>query len=476
MKLPEIFSGYLEALSLDGKEGFTHLVRVAEPTRTNAEPSMVQGVDLYISSQYVGEITLKGFTKKIKELLESKNHITEDEIVYLITACVVYASVRADRLAVFQRVVESIENFTTSHFIFGWEMAEEQKWRAHGYSFGNLNSQVLQSRCRRAGSDFFDRYNLHTNNRFCIESREFTRRRIDFSRLFFQLYVSNASFEHLVLLYNESLSAIHIEDMWDDLDRTQLVSSVFNKNIFDVESYKASDYGKNFMAVTVYLNKSKDKEGYVVPNAKRHLSLLMIPTTNLIEQHIIFSDEFGISDCEKSEFGRTINTFSEFIRQAIRFSNHMRYDDALLYCMIAFETVFSEKNHATEKTCARVAALTHLRIYGGKPYTEANAELKKLYEVRSGFVHRGESCDSLLAEKVIEYAKEVLKSMLYLYHKEESRDTGAVDQWVKDLEIIIASYNANREVDRKTLLSMGIFDQSFFFSKGLQILGDRGSP
>jgi hypothetical protein len=123
-----------------------------------------------------------------------------------------------------------------------------------------------------------------------------------------------------------------------------------------------------------------------------------------------------------------------------------------------------------------VAALTHLRIYGGKPYTEANAELKKLYEVRSGFVHRGESCDSLLAEKVIEYAKEVLKSMLYLYHKEESRDTGAVDQWVKDLEIIIASYNANREVDRKTLLSVGIFDQSFFFSKGLQILGDRGSP
>jgi hypothetical protein len=472
MKIPEIFSGYLEALSLDGKEGFTHLVRVAEPTRTNAEPSMVHGVDLYISTGYVGGITLKGFTKKIKELLESNNHITEDNIVYLITACVVYASAGADRLAVFQRVLESIENFTTSHFIFGWEMAEEQRWRAHGYSFGTLNSQVLKSRCRRAGSDFFERYNQQINSRFCIESREFTRRRIDFSRLFIQLYVNHTSFEHLVLLYNEALSAIHIEEMWDDLDRTQLVSSVFNKNIFDVESYKSSDYGKNFMAVTVYLNKSQDREGYVVPNAKRQLSFLIIPTRKLLEDHIKLSDELGVSDFEKSEFGRTINTFSEFIRQAIRFSNIQRYNDALLYCMIALENIFSEKNNATEKTCARVAALTHLRMDGGKTYFEANAELKKLYEARSRFVHAGESCDSALADKIIEYARELLKSMIYLYHNKENQDSGAIVKWVKELEVIIASYNAEWEVDKKTLLSVGIFDKSFFFSQSLQSRGE----
>ena len=118
--------------------------------------------------------------------------------------------------------------------------------------------------------------------------------------------------------------------------------------------------------------------------------------------------------------------------------------------------------------------MTHLRIEGSKTYSEANAELKKLYEARSRFVHAGESCDSTLADKIIEYAKEVLKSMLYLIHKEESPGHGTVDMWVKDLEIVIASYNAGREVDNKTLLSVGIFDQSFFFIQSFQTKVERG--
>ena len=156
-----------------------------------------------------------------------------------------------------------------------------------------------------------------------------------------------------------------------------------------------------------------------------------------------------------SELGRTLYTCAGFCQQATRFLESGRNDDAALYATICLEHLFSEKQSTSEAVCTRAAVLTHKRLVGN--FTEAEKELRKLYDARSAFVHSGTSITAVQAERLIAYARETLRSMLVLHLKPENRAPGFLKKWVKDLDFIVSGFEANRTFEDSFLAENGIF-------------------
>jgi len=93
-----------------------------------------------------------------------------------------------------------------------------------------------------------------------------------------------------------------------------------------------------------------------------------------------------------------------------------------------------KSNPPRTPVCTRTAVVTYLRL--ASSFKDAEKELRKLYDARSAFVHSGASVTPSQAERLIAYAREILRAMLVLHFKPENRTPGFISQWVKDLDFV----------------------------------------
>jgi hypothetical protein len=64
-----------------------------------------------------------------------------------------------------------------------------------------------------------------------------------------------------------------------------------------------------------------------------------------------------------------------------------RKDEGFLHFMIGLDLVLGEKQQSTAKVSRRAAALVHNRF--GVSFADQEARLRKLYDIRSRYVHQG---------------------------------------------------------------------------------------
>lgn len=457
-KLPETFIAFLDSLTFRAEVGNTQVTELwsERPSiKASGERFIKPPVRLYQKSST--QMSLTGFRQKILHLLREANHVASETVADAILGCVVgVASDGMERARFLEEALSYFHKAEVSHFFVLPNSAISQPVVFDGYRLGELDLPVLTSRCNRAGSDYAQLYGDKLQGRFALQSPCIKQVLIDFLKLDYDRRISVGShpWRELLLNYFERISRHHFDYMWEHLERTQVLCAPFGADFLDVQGVKG-DLGKFAERITIYLECSRSPGGYVVPEAGGLTLNQPGPDSESFARYLAHRKMYHLADIGDSELGRASLVCANFCQQAKRFLEAQRPDDAALYATICLENLFSEKSATSDAICTRTAALTYLRL--ASSYSEAERELRKLYDARSGFVHSGKSVTPAQAERLIAFARETLRSLLVLHLKPENHCSGFLVKWVKDLDFIIAGMDAGRTFEASFLAENGIF-------------------
>ena len=457
--LPNVFIPFLESLTFSRPKEDARPICSLWDDRHGAKPGggaiVKSGVFLYQRDQT--ELSLAGVRQKLFHLLRNARHVATEPIVDAIVACAVGASGSGTERAEFlESVLSRFRVAEVSHFFVHPFRALMQPIQFDGYRLGELDLAILKSRCGRAKSDYAELYGASLKGRLALQSPEFKHVVIDFLKPAKEKgLIFSDSWRDLLLNYFERVSRQHLEFMWEHLNRTQVLLAPFGAHILDIENFRRKGVGSFAESVTIYLTFSLIDAGYVVPERGSVTINQPGPDSEFYSRFKTHAREYRLSELGDSELARTLFACAEFCQRAIRYLEAGRAEDALLYATICLEFLFSERDAVAESVCSRGAVVNYLRLASSFPAAED--ELRKLYRLRSDFVHSGRPVQASDAERVIAYARETLRCLLVLHFKEENRSEGFIQRWIKNLDFLVAGLRAGRTFDDSFLAESGVF-------------------
>jgi hypothetical protein len=456
--IPDAFIPFLNALTFTRPNAesppLVCLWRDTPVVNADGGEHNIKACHLYLREET--KVSLASVRQKMIHQLRENNHAATEQIADAFLGCIVAAVEGGDKRSAFWAdTLQHFERSNVSHFFVMPNAAITRPITFDGYSLGPINIDILKSRCHRAGSDYAMLYASRLAGRLTLQSPEFIHTVADFIKpLMSRGLVVNENLGKFLLHYFECISSNHLEFMWKHLDRTQVLSAAFGAEILDVESFR-SDMGRFADRATIYLDISSKRYGYVVPQGGMLILNQPGPDSEAYLRFQNHREAYQLSAISDSELGRVLFECGKFCQQASGFLKSGRADDAALYATICLEHVFSEKQSTSEAICSRTAVLTYLRL--SLSYEDAVREMKRLYDARSGFVHAGRAVSSVNAERLIEYSREVLRSLLYLHLNPENRKPEFLKKWIKDLDFTIAGIESGKSWDNTFLAENGIF-------------------
>jgi hypothetical protein len=455
--IPDTFIPFLGALSFEAESPNVPPIATLWPDTPGRDARdhkvIYKAVSLY--SHETVAVTIDGFRQKLLHVLRDAKHVATTQIADAILGCVVKAAATGRQRAAFlEDLLASFATAEVSHFFVVPADAIAEPIRFEGYTLGPIDFSVLASRSRRAQSDFAELYRDQIVGRFTLQSPEFRHTIINFVDPMAKLgLVTNKRWRDLLLNYFTHVSRQHLEFMWSHLDRTQVLAAAFGAELLDVQNFR-NEIGKFGHQITIYLEFCHAKTGYVVPELRSLFLHLPGSDSEASRRYLSHRDLYHLPEVGDSELGRTLIACGGFCQQAIRFLELGRPEDAALYATICLEYLFSEKKSTAEAVCTRAAVVTHRRL--AVSFEKAEKELRKLYDARSAFVHSGAAIGPAQAERLIDYARETLRNMLLLHLKTENRTQGFLKKFVRDLDFIVAGFEAGKTFDESFLTERGI--------------------
>jgi len=457
-KLPEAFIAFLDSLTFKAENEYAQVTELwAERPSVKASGERFFKPAVRLHQKSPTQMSLTGFRQKILQLLREANHVASEPVADAVLGCIIgAASTGAERAKCLEDALARFHKAEVSHYFVLPNSAIAKPVNFEGYRLGEIDLAVLTSRSNRARSDFAQLYGQELKGRFTLQSPCFRHVVIDFLKLGYDsgLFAESQVWRGLLLNYFERISRQHFEYMWDHLERTQVLCAPFGADFLDVQNIKG-DLGKFANRITIYLECSRVPGGYVVPEVGGVTLNQPGPDSESFSRYLAHCKMYHLAEIGDSELGRASLVCANFCQQAKRFLENQRPDDAALYATICLENLFSEKNATSEAICTRTAALAFLRL--APNFSEAERELRKLYDARSSFVHSGKSIHPSQAERLVAYARETLRSLLVLHLTPANRNSGFLIKWIKNLDFIIAGMEAGRTFEPAFLAENGIF-------------------
>lgn len=146
----------------------------------------------------------------------------------------------------------------------------------------------------------------------------------------------------------------------------------------------------------------------------------------------------------------SIQKYCKILQRAEWHGSDGREDEEFLFRVIALDLLFSDRAESGQ-IAKRSALLTHNQL--NSSFDELSKKVKKLYDIRSKFVHEGklpELAESVLLKKI---CRETLWCLLYisgqnLYH--------SVDQWLDEIDFLSHTLKTERVPEEPSLIRIGI--------------------
>ena len=404
----------------------------------------------------ITKMGLAGLRNIILNALRSADHAASDDIANSILGIAVKSvSSGSQRAAFLSEILNSFRAVETSHFYITPHPLDLGAINMEGFTMSALNIPVLRSRCARAKSNYAQLYSDRHGGLMTLQSPDYSRVVIDVLTPSFETEImSTSAGRDIILNYFDRIAASHFESMWNELDRIQTLGAPFRANILDVENLR-NTYDGMAKRVTIYLGVNGKDIGYVVPVDGCLVMNQPGPDSEAYRRFCAHRETYKLSEVGDSELGRVLFAVGGFCQQAVRLFESGRLNDAALYATICLEQLFSEKTSTSKAVASRTACVTHLRLAAS--YKAAVEEMAKLYDARSKFVHTGKSVTFEQAERLIEYAREVIRSLLVLHLREDNRKEGFLDTWRKDIDFVSAGFDADRAFENSFLADVGIF-------------------
>lgn len=325
------------------------------------------------------------------------------------------------------------------------------------FAFGKLDSQRLSYRSKKAGSDFFERWQSRLMGRLAIERDICPVRLFDWTSVMeeygaslFADQTSKALWNRITEAYFYFVSLAYFDEFWQQfIEQQELQVAAGSPFIGDRELRLMPS-----LSVSIYMNIG-DRWGFVAPHGARYLTMNFGGVDKAVPETLKrLKREFDLDSFSGGELHQTIKTYARFLSTAKRHLIDQRPAEAYLHFVIALDLLFGDKDSLTRNITKRVAVLVYRKL--GMAFPDAVKLVAKIYDVRSKYVHRGETAsmtDIKLLETVCE---EILFCLLRLQKSPPKNTPGIVNEWRASLDYFAAANETGRPLADSDLTANGI--------------------
>ena len=412
------------------------------------------------------DLGLDRVLQKIVEALEETGHEANLELAATVAA--VFAHTNGTVGSAVERLNQIFLQVTTSDLnqflLFPKLHLPSYRFKVGPFSIGPFQPDRLAYQSRKAGSDFFDRYEHHLRQMpFSIE-REFRPVKVVFwHRMLWNkgswtprtASPPNALMQ-AVTHYFAQVSALHFKRFFEELREVQEIPMALGSNWFDLQRLRELLGVQD--KISVYLNIGGEGVGFVAPSS------ILERTTNLSGHlGVPFTEEFlrmrfqftGPTHCE---IHQSLRNYCHFLALGVEHQNLGREAEGFLHYVIALDLLLGDKGASTESISTRCAALTHRALK--KDYYIVVKNVREIYDARSKYVHKGRNAEPRLSDLVKTICREVAFCLFRLQREQRSRENGFEERWLKDIDYLVAAIEANRPLAGEDLQRAGVWNES----------------
>jgi Apea-like HEPN len=181
--------------------------------------------------------------------------------------------------------------------------------------------------------------------------------------------------------------------------------------------------------------------------------------------HANFTPQEGLAECREwllNELGftnlselnpldKSIETFCRFLQRAHGHRLEGRPDEAFLHFAIALDLLFGTQGRSTDSVAQRTALVVHRQV--SRVLDEQVKRCKRLYEVRSKYVHEGRDVADADLEEIDSICTEVLWTLLAASAK---RNITNFDEWLRKVDHLFTGLRAAMELPESEFQRVGI--------------------
>jgi hypothetical protein len=318
------------------------------------------------------------------------------------------------------------------------------------FEISKLDLRKLEYQCKKAKSNFFDKYKPNLQNRLAIYRKFFSTKVINFISFKEKFYSASDTYKNIGNAYFTNLSHALFEDFWKSFLDEQHLFIALGAPYLHERNFQQFPLTEK---LSIFLNIGGGTYGYVSLIQINTKSLLELAGADLKIPQIVSELELNFDVDANTVISPSLKTFTLFVSKAKRHFLEERIDESFLHFVIALDLIFGEKDSATKSIVSRVSIVTYKKF--GKDFQAQKAEIDKIYDARSKYVHKGISPAKSLNEQVEKICEEVLFCLLRI-NKKLNENTES-KWWVKNLDFLVSAIEAGRELEDTEFEKMGIW-------------------
>lgn len=312
------------------------------------------------------------------------------------------------------------------------------------YTIGPFPSEIVESRCARADSDYAIRYRNRFDN--LVLSIYSEPRKCKVLNLLDLAKTNNVSFSMqkkiypLVDHYFFIMAQQNFELFFNELKILQEIPQAFGSGWFDVDALtRLLDTER----LSIWLDIGGKKSGWVSPGMNGRV------TIDLGGFHIglpyVYAElERHFGNWEKStELYKVIRLYCSYLAKASVNQQVGNIADALLNYVIALDLLLGEKGSSSDSFSTRCSALTYLVL--GRTYKDLVRDCKLVYDSRSKYVHEGKVPENNVVEKIYEVSREIALCLFRLNKNSWGNEPGFHKKWISYIDVLVAKINAEQQ-------------------------------
>ena len=268
----------------------------------------------------IGKFNLKTLISRIISELKIKSHVCGEKIVLnLLCLFSIFPNRDKNPVAMFNTILNSITYADlTQIYVLPFPPPENYNFKFGSFSVGPIDLQKLAYRCKKADSDFYERYSKKLRGNLAFQRKVISVKLVNWPFFInkYKIHFKNnpgisAQFNDTLTTYFHIVSLDLFEDFWNTVLEEQHMTIAMGASYIDpltIQKYLSCSL------ISIFLNIGEYQKGFVASDTAGILSLDLVGTNkNIPEAEKRLKRDFNLEDFKDSEIHQTIKTFSRFI-------------------------------------------------------------------------------------------------------------------------------------------------------------------
>jgi hypothetical protein len=405
-----------------------------------------------------GNLTVEALQKRVSSELTHQGHLSNPEIAAAILGMFAFSKKSCgSAVQQFNDGLKVVSADLNQFFIFPAASPLQYRFDVGSFSIGPFKAERLAYQSKKAGSDFFVRYEESLRQLPLSVERKFRPVKVIDWHEVARTWVAGSDSAgkartQLMSAYFALLAALHFQEFFAELQGVQEMPMALGSGWFNLERLQEILHSQR---VSAFLNIGGRADGFVSPAATLQIAIdlggapLGIPFT---EQYL--REHFRFERFQSAEIHQSLRAFCHFLAKAVRHRDEGRQAEAFLHYIIALDLLLGDIGESSASVCSRSALLSFEAL--NRDYAALLQEMKRAYNARSKYVHEGRQPDYALLKIVEEICHEVAFCLLRLQRDISNHQPGFRDRWIKDVDFMVAAVEAVRPTIVDDLKRAGI--------------------